>query len=256
MSRERDRALHGDKSLLRVLAGLQLVVFDVDGTLYDQTALRHRMLLLLARHLLLSVRGWRTLRVIRAFRRTREKLANEEAPAVGEMQYRAVASQLKVLPDEVACVANEWLGRRPLPLLSRHREPGVADLFQALRARHIPIAVLSDYPAMDKLRALGLDADVVVTATDRDVDRFKPSTVGLQRILQRTGVAPADCLVIGDREDRDGECARRLGARFLLKVRHPPRASGEFRDYAELTRALTAGLQAQPSVPTGDGMTA
>lgn len=246
MTGEHDRALPRDTSLLRTLSELQLVVFDVDGTLYDQSALRHRMLLLLARHLMLSVRGWRTLRVIRTFRKTREHLADEEAAGVGELQYRAVASQLKLHREEVACVTNEWLERRPLPLLARHREPGVADLFQALRARHIPIAVLSDYPAMAKLGALGLEADVVVTATDRNVDRFKPATDGLQHILQRTGVAPGDCLVIGDREDRDGECARRLGARFLLKVRRRPRAAGEFRDYAELSRALTVEPQARP----------
>jgi len=54
--------------------------------------------------------------------------------------------------------------------------------------------VLSDYPAHGKLRALGLTADIVVSAVDSGVDRFKPSTAGLERILAQA--RPGDAMTV------------------------------------------------------------
>ena len=36
----------------------------------------------------------------------------------------------------------------------------------------------------------------------------------MHHVAERMGVAVEDCLVIGDREDTDGEMARRCGAQF------------------------------------------
>jgi FMN phosphatase YigB (HAD superfamily) len=38
----------------------------------------------------------------------------------------------------------------------------------------------------------------------------------MQTLTERMGVAAASCLVIGDREDTDGEMARKAGADFCL----------------------------------------
>jgi HAD superfamily hydrolase (TIGR01549 family) len=108
---------------------------------------------------------------------------------------------------------------RPLQYLAGCRHTDIDSLFRELKAAKKVVGILSDYPAAEKLAALDLSADVFMAATDPEVDRLKPHPAGLQRLLEQTGVSPEECLLIGDRQDRDGECARRLGVRYLIKSR-------------------------------------
>jgi FMN phosphatase YigB (HAD superfamily) len=117
----------------------------------------------------------------------------------------------------------------------------VADFLAALERHGIAVAVLSDYPAEDKLRCLDLAIDCVVSATDPEVERLKPHPRGLQRILELTGVAAERAVLIGDRDDRDGECARRAGVSYLLRSSRPATNGHEFGSYAELERSLHRG---------------
>ena len=194
-----------------------LVVFDLDGTLYDQRRLRWCMALRMVRELLWSSRGRHQIQIIRSFRKFREKLAEAEAEDVINLQYAGVAHELRISEDEVRAVVEAWLLQRPLKYLRKFREPYVDQVFSKLRKAGKIIAILSDYPVCAKLEVLGLSADIIVAATDVDVNRFKPNPKGLLRVLDLANAVPERCVVIGDRDDRDGECARRIGAPFLLK---------------------------------------
>ena len=194
---------------------IDLVVFDVDGTLYDASRLRRAML----RRLLIA--AWRersvhTLRVLHAFRREREALGEEEAIDFQAAQYARAAVRARCGEDEVRALTREWMERQPLALLRACRRPYVEEVFSGLRMVGKRIAVLSDYPAIRKLRVLGLRADVVVAATDPDIGRLKPHPLGLQHILRRTGVSASRALMIGDRLDRDAVVAERAGTRTLI----------------------------------------
>ena len=219
-------------------AGIRLVVFDVDGTLYDQRRLRRRMALELLKHLAWSRAGRRKIRILQTFRRIRETLADQEAEHVIARQYEDPAAELKISAEEVRAVTDEWIERRPLPLLAGCAEPGVVQLFAQLRHAGRTIAVLSDYPAADKLAALDLTADVIVHAVDPEVNRFKPHPRGLEVILDRTRVPPAQAVLIGDRMERDGLCAERAGVRFLLKGANASGATESFRHYTDLAPVL------------------
>jgi len=82
--------------------------------------------------------------------------------------------------------------------------------------RGIPIGVFSDYPALGKLRALGLTAQVIVSATSAEVNRLKPDPTGLLLAAGKLGLPAPECLFIGDQEAKDGECARRAGMPYLI----------------------------------------
>lgn len=194
-----------------------LVVFDLDGTLYNQWRLRWCMALHMVHDLLWSSRGRRQIKIIRWFRRIRETLAETEAEDVINLQYTMVASELSISEEEVREVIEVWMLQKPLKYLRKCREPYVEFTFVQLHRAGKIVAVLSDYPPHAKLRELGLHADIIVAATDAEVNRFKPHPKGLLRVLDLAGTVPQRCVVIGDREDRDGECARRIGAPFLLK---------------------------------------
>jgi len=132
---------------------------------------------------------------------------------------------------------------RPLPHLAAARRPGVTDLFDRLRAAGKAIGIVSDYPARAKLAALGLNADFVVSATDREVNVMKPDPAGLLRVMALAGVSPAETVMIGDRPERDGEAGHRAGVQTLIIGAKSGGDWTVFRHFCELfpAKASAAG---------------
>lgn len=135
---------------------IDLVIFDVDGTLYDQRKLRRAMFKLLLRHAW-QTRSLDTLLTLRAFRQVREALGNQPGADFLRLQYAQTASRRGKTPTEVREMTSEWMESCPLALLKACRYPHVAELFAGLHAAGKQIAVFSDYPAGAKLVALGLN---------------------------------------------------------------------------------------------------
>lgn len=226
---------------------IDLVVFDVDGTLYDAHRLRRAML----SRLLLDAaarRSLRTLRILRAFRHIREGLGDEQPPDFAGLQYTRTADRTGCEPEEVRALVTEWMEQRPLPLLAACRYPHVDRLFAGLREAGKQVAVLSDYPAVEKLAALGLQAHPIVSATDAEIACLKPNPAGLRAILERTGVPASRALMIGDRIDRDAAVAWQAGVQPLVRARPDPRVP-TFRRFDDpvfhplLAPQASAGMQ-------------
>ena len=213
-------------------SAIDVVVFDVDGTLYDQRRLRLRML----GEILGACARARSLELaltLREFRRVREEMAEGPDDDFRARQFAMTAERRRRSPLDVERLVAEWIDARPIPFLMPCRFPDVDRVFASLRNAGKTIAVFSDYPAREKLAALGLEADLVVSACDADVGRLKPHPAGLRKILRATGAAPERCVMIGDRASRDGEAARRAGMRALLRSQRPQGSIATFRSYAE-----------------------
>jgi len=195
---------------------VDLAVFDVDGTLYDQRRLRLAMLGRLAAHAW-RTRSLETLRLLRTFRRVREALADQPGADFMQLQYSETARRHGCPPEQVQALVAQWMETAPLPLLADCRYAGLPQLFAALRAAGKRIGVLSDYPATAKLAALGLECDLVVSACDDDIGCLKPDPRGLLALLRRAGVPPERAVMIGDRFERDAEVARRAGVPALIR---------------------------------------
>ena len=140
---------------------IRLVVFDLDGTLYDQNCLRRRMLRELGLYCLSHPTEVGLLRVIGEFRRARERLAEEQASNIAQLQYERPAASLAIRPEAVAEVIREWFEERPLRHLERCRCASIDQVFESLHGSGRQVGVFSDYPVRDKLRALNLEADLV-----------------------------------------------------------------------------------------------
>jgi phosphoglycolate phosphatase/putative hydrolase of the HAD superfamily len=213
-------------------SSIDLVVFDLDGTLYSQPRMRAAMLAKIA---MASV-GARSLELpstLRVFRQARETLAEAGTPDFMLRQYDMTARKLGMSPDAVRALVDEWIERRPLSVIGRCVYRGVRQVFDALHAAGIRIAVLSDYPAADKLRAMGLRADLVVSAADPGVGFLKPHPAGLLRILDVTGADVGRAVMIGDRLDRDWKAAVQVGMRSLVRSRRPIPTVDTFRTYRD-----------------------
>lgn len=195
---------------------IDLVVFDVDGTLYDQARLRRRMFIALGAHCLRTL-SLNTALTLRAFRHCREELSGAgDDKDFTSLQYRLAAERCRLKSGDVRAMVEDWIEERPLRFLRKYRFDGVAELFDACRGQGKTVAVWSDYPASAKLDALGLSAEIVVSSEDDNVRRLKPNPAALHRIFLLADVPPHRALLIGDRADHDGEAARRAGARALI----------------------------------------
>jgi len=195
---------------------IDLVAFDVDGTLYDQRPLRARMLREILAHAAV-VWDLGFISVLRTYRRIRERLADAQEADFEATLVAETASAAGCSPDAVRAIVSEWIERRPLRHLAGCRYPGLLELFAGLRRSGKVIGILSDYPAHTKLAALGLSADHIVSAVDPGIGFLKPHPRGLECLIATAGAKADATVLIGDRTERDGMVARRIGVRALIR---------------------------------------
>jgi HAD superfamily hydrolase (TIGR01549 family) len=198
---------------------MRAVVFDVDGTLYRQRPVRIRMVAAMLRGLLTGGLSLRDARILREYRRIREELADADRPPTEALTL--TAERLGCSAEDVSRAEAEWLLQRALPYLRSAARDGVHELVAALRADGVRVIAWSDYPAASKIDALGLEFDFVVCAGDRDVVALKPNPAGLEKAMRLAGATPRETVMVGDRDERDGEAARRAGTGFVLADSRP-----------------------------------
>jgi putative hydrolase of the HAD superfamily len=217
---------------------LKAIVFDVDGTLYGQAGLRRAMFLQLVRaHLVRPWTGLNTFRVLGAYRRAQEVL-REEGTIEGDLANAQVqlACRRAGAPEAlVKSLVTRWMEEAPLPLLPRFMDPELPPLLQAARERGVRLGVFSDYPAAQKLRALGVAEffEVVLTAQDPSVNRFKPDPCGLRETFRRLGATGAEALYVGDRAKVDAAAADAAGVPCVIL--NPRRNGGTDQSFDEVT---------------------
>ncbi len=199
---------------------IKLVVFDVDGTLYNQHAMQLYMMRDLMVHTIATC-SLKVLSVLRIYRRIRERMGGEE---IGNFEAVLVAETAKAVGCTEAIVRNivaDWMEKKPLPYLARCMYQGLPDLFAGLKRNGKTVAILSDYPAQEKLAAMGLAADYVICSGDKEVGYLKPHPRGFERLLQAANVEADQAVLIGNRPERDGLAALRVGAKALIHSYKP-----------------------------------
>jgi phosphoglycolate phosphatase len=180
-----------------------------------------------------SSRSLKTIKTLRVFRHVREKLGDQPGIDFLSQQYKLTAERCHVSVDEVRRLTTDWLEKRPLPFLAATRYPYLQELFSALHACEKRVAVFSDYPAVEKVSALGLRANPIVCSTDSGVARLKPDPAGLIQILKQCEVPSNRALMIGDRFDRDALAASRSGVRALIRSRQPHPDFDTFQNFGD-----------------------
>ncbi len=195
---------------------IRAVIFDVDGTLYNQKKLRRLMFFEIIKHYSTRPWRWKEIKILQDFRDQREKNASVNCENIEKVQYEWGAKVSGVSPEQVKGVTAQWIFQYPLKHLYHCRYPGVCRFMEELKEQEIITAVFSDYPSAEKLSALQVSPHHLFSSTDKDIDRLKPDPRGLFVISQRLDLPVECCLFIGDREDRDGECARRAGMPYYI----------------------------------------
>ncbi len=191
-------------------------LIDLDGTLYVPVPVKWAM----AGELMLL--GVRAVPILRQFRREHELLRRKEPPCEPspfDEQIRRTAEALQVASAEVQRVVDDWMFKRPCKWLPRFRRNALLDEIKAFRDEGGRTALVSDYPAQDKLAARGATTRfdrVIANGEPGGPKRMKPSPDGLMLAAASLGAEPKRCLVIGDRQDADGAAAAAAGMEFRL----------------------------------------
>lgn len=196
---------------------IKAVIFDLDGTLYDNTKLPRYVI----------ARSLFHLRLLAMERMSRHHMAGRYYGTKGATYhelFRRIALSTGKNEEDVAA----WYWQTYLPLQVKvlkkhfHPKPWVIPLLTQLREKGVKIACFSEYGFVrEKLKALGIDTalfDLLIDAPS--AGGCKPCRKAYLRVAEKLETAPEDILVLGDRENTDGAGAEAAGMFFRLVQRN------------------------------------
>jgi phosphoglycolate phosphatase/putative hydrolase of the HAD superfamily len=198
------------------------LILDIDGTLYFQRSLRIAMAMELFAYHICRPWKWRDLKILSVFRKERERYcgAGGEADSIesdpDSVLYRISAERFGVPSAYVQDVVIRWMHLAPLKYLNRCADRRLRSILGLAREKGLTLAAFSDYPGAEKLKALRVRVDACFSATDSEIRSLKPDPRGLNAIMKAMGLSADECLMIGDRDEKDGECARKAGMDYLI----------------------------------------
>ena len=112
--------------------------------------------------------------------------------------------------------------------------PHVSRVLFELKKRGIKLAIVSDAPRLKawiRLVAMKINHLFDVVVTFDDTKKFKPSTEPFKVAFKKLNVKPHECLMVGDRPERDIKGAKSLGMATCFAKYGNPSASGSGADY-------------------------
>lgn len=190
----------------------ELYVFDLDGTLYNQPRLRFIMATRLVKYYFCHPFKVKELVVLQDFRKTKDSWTGDSDE---RLICEAVATKHNIEKSYVTDIVQRWIYENPLSAVAATKNGKLLEWIEFLKENKKTIVILSDYPTQDKLNALQVTCHGQYSTTSEKIGELKPSPKGLLVIMDDFKKRPEDTLMIGDRDEKDGECARRAGVDFI-----------------------------------------
>lgn len=197
-----------------------LVIFDLDGTLYYQRPLQCMMALSLAGYYAFHLRRIKELFVVKKYRKIREVSAGTYTEDVSE-HYRQAGQSYGFSAKEAEIIIQRWMYTVPCRLLKYVRDNRLKVIIDQLQSRGITATVYSDYPVEEKLEALEMTFPRCFSSFDPVIQCLKPNPVGITNILKEMNTLPQDAVMIGDRMSKDGQAAISAGIDYCILSRNP-----------------------------------
>lgn len=182
------------------LKDYDLYIVDLDGTLYD-------------------LRAVKTLTALKALAKPHqisEYLIVQKYRKLYRLGY-SEKERFERLPDNAPEIINRHMLQGPGKLIHFFRSRKLIQELEQKMAEGKTVVVYSDYPVKEKIQAVNFIPDRAYDSGG--LNSMKPDPAGIKAALIRDGLYSNNCLVIGDRMDKDGELARNLGADALIRKR-------------------------------------
>lgn len=189
------------------------VIFDLDGTLYDNSSL--------PRHIV--IRSLFHLRMLYAERICRHHMSGRYYGGKGST-YHELFRRMALMTGKSEEKVQEWYWEIFMPLqvkmLKRHfcAKPWVHETLIRLREQGIKLVCFSEYSFIrEKLRAIDINPDMFDFLIDAPTaGGCKPCRKAFMYVAAKIDVHPSEIVMVGDREDTDGAGAEACNMQFKL----------------------------------------
>ncbi|MBQ7583661.1 MAG: HAD-IA family hydrolase [Lachnospiraceae bacterium] len=206
--------------LYDTLSKYDLIIFDMDGTLYFQRGMQIRMAFRLISHAFAVKGGLKDLRAILKYRKLREGW--DSSSSVDEDRlYSAVADDMGMNASRVRDVIKEWMLEKPMDVVGECRDEALMGVIKRLISDGKRVCIYSDYPTEDKCRAVGLNEDIPQYYCGKgEIKTLKPNPSALFYIMNDyPDIHKSRAVMVGDRADRDKACADSAGMDSIILAR-------------------------------------
>ena len=194
------------------MTGIDVCIWDMDGTLYRTSERMSREVLESAYRVIGECTGWKRDKVIAEY----QKLHDRVTPSSTEI----TAICCKMTTVQAALATDTYFNRKQF---LRH-DPALVTVFEKLRGfRHFLLGNGTIAHISDALKALGITPSTFEEiVTSEIVGVNKPDESGFRYIMEKTGMSAARHLMIGDREAIDIAPAKNVGMKTCLVWRREP----------------------------------
>jgi HAD superfamily hydrolase (TIGR01549 family) len=190
------------------MSAIRAICFDLDGTLYDLPRQKRRLWRWMIRHP----------RVLAAWQKQTEAMRGERHDDLHGKVAQSVAQDLGIPLVKANTIINKVIFQAyPNTFRASDLLVGLQELFDRLDAVKIPRAVVSDHPSQAKLNGLAQTTGWACVVDCSAIGALKPLPDGLEKAANSMGFRAHDMLLIGDRQDSDGEMAKNAGAQALIR---------------------------------------
>lgn len=200
-----------------MIADIDAIAFDIDGTLYRNFSLYRRLGPFLVRHARLLIALGKVRDEIRAIQRANPGVPSEDFFA---WQAKLLGERIGVGADEAKRLVDTLIYTGWIPLFARVRPCSHArEAFLAFRGAGFKLGLLSDFPPSQKGDVWGLGplCDAVLGA--EETGALKPSAIPFRALAAALGVEPRRVLYVGNSLTSDIRGARAAGMKTALIAR-------------------------------------
>lgn len=198
------------------LCAYDTYIVDMDGTLYFKRAMQLRMLFSLAGYYICHPFKIKELLVLAKYRKLRDKDDLSENPEFERIIAEELSKRSGMPQERIRSVVRHWILQKPLQILAACSDRKLHAFLADRKAKSCKFYVYSDYPAVDKCKAIGVQPDDVFWPDGERICVLKPSTAGVQYIISQHNLDVSKTLFIGDRYEKDGVCAKNSGMDYLI----------------------------------------
>ena len=183
-------------------------ILDFDGTLFYQLPMRIFMAAWLVLYYLPRPHRWKELLMLREYRRLREKLFAAESKNSHQLQLENLSQRYNMSVQKILAVMQDWMTEKPKIFIKTFQRKNLVAAIKSAQLRGIMIVIYSDNPVSEKVKALNFLPDYAFWSDDDLIKCMKPNADGLKNIVKLLKLNHKEILYIGDRDDRDGLCAK------------------------------------------------
>ena len=189
-------------------------VLDFDGTLFYQLPVRIFMAAWLLLYYLPRPHRWKELFMLREYRRLRENLFASDSEDFYQRQLENLSQRYNMSVQEILYVVQTWMIEKPQIFIKTFQRKKLIAAIKSAQLRGMTIVIYSDNPVAEKIKALDFTPDYAFWSDDDLIKCMKPNAAGLKNIIGLLKLNREEILYIGDRDDRDGVCAKNVGVDY------------------------------------------